>query len=115
MRQTTTMRRVGITAVAGSLMIVSGTTPLTLAGNPAVQVLGIDTAFRTAGVTLLNASRVLQTGTLVVEIEIGGRHALMQQRFKVSGGNKVFVSLTPFGHRGKIIRVGVIVDDGAPF
>ena len=114
MRQTT-LRRVGITAVAGSLLIVSGTTPLALAGKPPVEVLGIDSSGRTTGVTLMNSSRAVQTGTLVVEVKIGEQHALMQQRFKVSAGNKIWVSLTPLGRRGKIIQVGIIVDDGAPF
>lgn len=109
------MRQIGITAVAGSLLIVSGTAPLTLAGTSPVQVLGVATADRAAGVTLTNSSRNAQTGTLIIEVQIGDQHALMQQRFKVSGGNKVWVSLTPLGKRGKIVQVGVIVDDGAPF
>ena len=109
------MRRAGITAFAGSLLLLSGSTPFALEGKASLQVMGVDVQGLTPGLTLFNPSRVLLTGTLVIELELGGQRSLMYQRFAVPGGNKVFVSWIAPTPKSKVIRVGVIVDDGAPF
>ena len=109
------MRRAGITAVAGSLLLLSGSAPFALEGKASLQVLGTDVASFTSGVTLFNPNRAMQTGTLVIEVELGGQRTLMFQRFAVPGGNKVFVSWVAPTGKSRVIAVGVIVDDGAPF
>jgi hypothetical protein len=113
-----TMRRVGMTAVASGLLIFSGAGPV-ISGDEntvgPILLTGIREAGESNGVTLLNTSGRWQTGTVFVEVTFRGARTLLQRRFRVSGHDKVFVSWGPFFQRDKEIKLGVIVDDGVPF
>ncbi len=110
-------RQVGMTAVAGGLLLFSGSIPITFGedSHAGLVVLSYKYSGDASGVTLYNAGRHLRTGTLIAEVKIDGKSSLIQQRFVVSGGNKVFVKVVTPGRKTKVTRLGIIVDDGAPF
>ncbi len=110
-------RQVGMTAVAGGLLLLSGSIPITFGedSHAGLVVLSYKYSGDAAGVTVRNAAKTLKTGTVVAEVKIDGKSTLMLQRFVVSGGNKVFVKVAIPNRKTKITRMGIIVDDGAPF
>jgi len=104
------LRKAGATAIAGGLVILSGTYPIILGADGMVKVLSV----RDTGVVLHNAGDGVVSGTLIVEVVIHGNRALMRQPFTVWGGQKVFVSLDLATRDTEVLRVGIIVDDGVP-
>jgi hypothetical protein len=108
--------RAGIVAVAGGLLILSGTSPLlgddTRTG---VQVIASKLVKGIGEVTLFNPSKSPQSGMVVVEVQQHGKRNLVLAPFTVWGGNKAFVRWALTDPLAEIIRVGIIVDDGAPF
>ena len=111
------MRQWSMAAVAGGLLLFSGTGPITFGDDdtgPRYDAY-LKQADGLGGVTLLNTGRQQQSGTVVAEVMIDGKAMLFLERFAVSGGNKVFVSWGLLDPLMYIIRVGIIVDDGVPF
>jgi hypothetical protein len=108
--------RAGVVAVAGGLLILSGTNPLlgddTRTG---VQIMASKLVKGIGEVTLFNPSKSPQSGMVVVEVKQHGKRTLVLAPFTVWGGNKAFVRWAVTDPLSEIIRVGIIVDDGAPF
>jgi len=106
-----------MTAVAGGLLIMSGTGPITFGddGNTPLGIAGSNPGHDTVGIAPANATRAQRSGEAVAEVMHDGRASLWMKRLAVSGGNKAFVSCGFLDRLMRIIRVGIIVDDGVPF
>lgn len=113
----TRLRQTGTALVAGGLLLVSGTLPLTFGGaaTSPLAVIGPTQTGNSVEVTLLNPGPQTVTGKVVIELGTNGKSTLAVVPFTVWGGQKVSVVFTPPTPLGEIIRVGIIVDDGAPF
>ena len=109
------LRRAGATAVAGGLLLAIGS-PATFGDNlgGSLQILGLAQSGGLLQLTLANNGRVTLTGNIVVSVSVGGERSLAFVPFTVSGGQKTFVSWASPDRGGRIIDVGIIVDDGAP-
>ena len=112
----TSLRRTGIAAVAGGLLVVSGFPPLTFGGaaSSPLKVVGHKQIGNLVEVTLLNPGTLTITGNLVVEVSTDGGPAKVVIPVKVWGGQKIsVVTLTPVPP-DQVGPVRIIVDDGAP-
>ena len=108
------LRRARLTAIAGGLALVSGTTPIAFGDDGPVQVLGIQQSGSLAQITLFNPGQAELSGNVVIEVMAHGERHLAQVPFTVWGGQKIFVSWSSPLAGGRVIQVGIIVDDGAP-
>ena len=112
----TSLRRTGIAAVAGGLLVVSGIPPLTFGGaaSSPLKVVGHKQIGNLVEVTLLNPGTLTITGKVVVEVSTDGGPDQVVYPFTVWGGQKISVvclSPVPPDQTGP---VRIIVDDGAP-
>ncbi len=108
------LRQAGLTAIAGGRALVSGTTPITFGDDGALQVLGIQQFGSLAQVTLFNPGQAQLSGNVVIEVMAHGERTVAHVPFTVWGGQKIFVSWSSPLAGGRVIQVGIIVDDGAP-
>ena len=111
---TASLRQTGITAVAGGLLLFSGTSFAIADDGSDVQVQAVRASGSQSEVTVENTGYGLRTGQLIVELILDGRRSLLLAPFAVWGGQKAFVTIVPPIPGGSVIRVGIIVDDGAP-
>lgn len=112
----TSLRRTGIAAVAGGLLVVSGIPPLTFGGvaSSPLKVVGHKQIGNLVEVTLLNPGTLTITGKVVVDVSTDGGPAPVVIPFTVWGGQKisvVFLAPVPPDQTGP---ARIIVDDGAP-
>ena len=108
--------RSSVTALAGGLLLLSGIQPAFLAseGSSTPYIASYKQIGDVVGVTLVNPGTKAQTGRLVLALLVDGEKTLAVVPFTVMGGRKAFVSwVSPASIEG-VIRVGIIVDDGAP-
>lgn len=107
----------GVAALAGGLLLLSGVNPVHSAKQEGPSTLYI-ASYKQVGelveVTLVNPNSTALTGTLVVEVMIDGARSLAVVPFTSWGGQKVFVSWVSPDPIDEVLRVGIIVDDGAP-
>jgi len=103
-----------VTAILGGLLLASTTSPVILADAGGLQWIGYEQADDLVHLTLFNSGKGVLSGKLVVELVIDGRKTLQFVPFRIWGGQKASVSWVSPQPAGKAIRVGVIVDDGAP-
>ena len=110
------LKRLGASAVAGGLFLVSATAPVALAKDGSAQLYLAGTKQDSGWMefTLVNAGLRALTGQLVLEVEIDSQKTLALIPFSVWGGQKIAVSWAPTAPVGRVIQVGIIVDDGAP-
>lgn len=108
--------RAGMSAMAGGLLILAGTAPLPIGDDNRgpVQIVASKMVRGVGEVTVVNPTRVPQTGKVVARVSHDGVDALVLAPFTVWGGKRALVPIAlPPG--SIIIEVGIIVDDGAPF
>ena len=112
----TRLRQTGAMAVAGGLLLVSGTAPLTFGGDAKslLQIVGKKQTGNLVEVTLLNPGAKTITGKVVIQVATGGGSTLAVVPFTVWGGQKISVVWTAPNPTDQIIKFGIIVDDGAP-
>jgi len=110
------LMRMGASAVAGGLFLVSATAPVALAkdGPDQLYLAGTEQNGGWMEFTLLNVGLRALTGQLVLEVEIDSQRSLALLPFSVWGGHKITVSWDSTSPVERIIQVGIIVDDGAP-
>lgn len=112
----TCLRRTGVAAVAGGLLLVSGVPSLTFGGaaSSPLKVVGHNQIGNLVEVTLLNPGTLTITGKVVVEASTDGGPAPVVLPFTVWGGQKISVVWLAPANEDSADRVRIIVDDGAP-
>ena len=113
----TWLRRTGVMAVAGGVLLVSGLPPLASGGGTAspLKVVGLKQIGNLVEVVLFNSGTTEITGKLVIPVTTGGAKNLVFLPFTVWGGQKVsLVWQPPIPLEPIEQEAGIIVDDGAP-
>jgi hypothetical protein len=112
----TCLRRTGIAAVAGGLLVVSGFPPLTFGGTASSPLKVVDhkRVGNLVEVTLLNPGTLAVTGSVVIEVSTDGGRDWVVFPFTVWGGQKISLELTSPVPEDQTGPVRIIVDDGAP-
>jgi hypothetical protein len=104
--------RKGAAALAGGVLLFQGASPVFASPDAAVQVLSFEQAAGLLEVTLLAPGGA--SGSLIIVFTIGGVQRTCTVPFVAEGGQNTFIQPLPAA-AGKIIRVGIVVDDGDPF
>jgi hypothetical protein len=110
----TSLRKAGTAAVAGGLLLASGTTPIICGDDGSVSLVGFELVGDLAKITLFNPGFEPVTGDVVIEVMIEGRMSLERESFSISERQKVCVQVDFRSPKAKVIQVGIILDDGAP-
>jgi hypothetical protein len=114
MRISDLQKRLGFTAVAGGLLIASGTSPITFGDDGPPLLLSSGKVGDLLQFTVTNPGNQVRSGSLVVEMVLDGRRTQEVIPVTVWGGQKIFVSLEVPSTAASLIQAGIIVDDGAP-
>jgi hypothetical protein len=108
-------RSKAIVALAGILVLATGSAPALGGGDASLRVQSVAVSGTTVLITVVNTGDETITGAVSVTVALKGRIVRLSQPVTVPEGQKAHIPLNLPAPPDEVITTGVILDDGSPF